>query len=115
MIEDDSCLVIKGFISKCKLFIGARTHATIAAYSTLVPTVVLGYSVKARGIAKDLFGTEEKYVLPVQKIQSGQELIEAFEWLNEHKEEIRERLSICIPEYKEKINRGVSCLEEVGE
>ena len=51
MIQDDNCMVIKGYISRCELFIGARTHATIAAYSTGVPTLVLGYSVKARGIA----------------------------------------------------------------
>lgn len=115
LIEDDNCMVIKGYISRCKLFIGARTHATIAAYSTLVPTIVLGYSIKARGIAKDLFGTEEKYVLPVQKIASGKELIESFLWLNMHKDEIREHLSKIMPEYKEKISTGMSYLEEFNE
>lgn len=34
----------KGYIAKTKFFIGARTHATIAAYSSQVPTMVLGYS-----------------------------------------------------------------------
>ena len=115
LIEDDNCMVIKGYISRCELFIGARTHATIAAYSTLVPTIVLGYSIKARGIAKDLFGTEEKYVLPVQKIVSGKDLIESFLWLNMHKDEIREHLSKMMPEYKDKISTGISYLEEFNE
>ncbi len=51
-----------------------RTHATIAAYSTGVPTLVVGYSVKARGIARDLFGTEDGYVLPVQQLKESDEL-----------------------------------------
>ena len=29
-------------ISKCRFFIGARTHAVISAYSTYVPTIALG-------------------------------------------------------------------------
>ncbi len=75
LIQDDNCMVLKGIISRCEVFIGARTHATIAAYSTCVPTLVMGYSVKSRGIAKDLFGTEENYVIPVQKLNSSRQLI----------------------------------------
>lgn len=66
--EDYNAMQLKSIISKCKMFIGARTHATIAAYSTCVPTLVIGYSVKAKGIAKDIFGTYENYVLPVQSL-----------------------------------------------
>ena len=64
IFPDMSCRKLKFIISRCRAFIGARTHATIAAYSSCVPTLVVGYSVKARGIARDLFGTEEGYVLP---------------------------------------------------
>lgn len=115
IIEDDNCMVLKGYISRCELFIGARTHATIAAYSTIVPTVVLGYSIKARGIARDLFGTEEKYVLPVQKIESSKSLIENFLWLDKNKAEIRRILSDIIPKYKRRIEKGVNCVEEIIE
>ena len=115
IIEDDNCMVLKGYISRCELFIGARTHATIAAYSTIVPTVVLGYSIKARGIARDLFGTEEKYVLPVQKIESSKSLIENFLWLDKNKAEIRRILSDIIPKYKRRIEEGVNCVEEIIE
>ena len=45
------CQEIKYIISKCDLLVAARTHASIAAYSTGVPTLVIGYSVKSRGIA----------------------------------------------------------------
>ena len=47
LVEDHTAPELKYIISHCRLFIGARTHATIAAYSSLVPTLVVGYSVKA--------------------------------------------------------------------
>lgn len=97
--EDMSCQKIKYVISKCRAFIGARTHATIAAYSSCVPTLVVGYSVKARGIAKDLFGMEEHYVLPVQKLSDPEELIRAFTWMMEREDEIRTSLQRRMPDY----------------
>ena len=100
--EDMSCQKIKYVISKCRAFIGARTHATIAAYSSMVPTLVVGYSVKARGIAKDLFGTWDHYVLPVQTLSNSEELIEAFEWMMEREDEIRGRLQGIMPDYCKK-------------
>lgn len=98
---DMSCQKIKYVISKCRAFIGARTHATIAAYSSGVPTLVVGYSVKARGIARDLFGTEEHYVLPVQTLSAPEELINAYEWMMSREGEIRARLSEIMPSYCE--------------
>jgi len=101
-IPDGSCEELKGIISKCRFFVGARTHATIAAYSTCVPTLVVGYSVKAKGIAKDLFGTEENYVLPVQSLKEKEDLKKAFLWLMKHEEEISEHLGQMMPAYIEK-------------
>jgi polysaccharide pyruvyl transferase WcaK-like protein len=99
LFEDMPCRQIKYIISKCRAFIGARTHATIAAYSSCVPTLVVGYSVKARGIARDLFGTEERYVLPVQTLSSPEELIAAYEWMMQNEREIRTRLQKIMPDY----------------
>ena len=99
LFPDMSCQNIKYVISKCRTFIGARTHATIAAYSSRVPTLVVGYSVKALGIARDIFGSEEKYVLPVQGLQDPEELIHAYECLMENEEMIRERLKEIMPDY----------------
>lgn len=102
LIDDCNCMEIKGYIARCRMFIGARTHATIAAYSSCVPTLVLGYSVKSRGIAKDLFGQSEHYVLPVQEMESAEELRDAFCWLMENENGIRKHLNSVIPEYTEK-------------
>lgn len=99
LIEDYNCMQLKGFISQCRLFIGARTHATIAAYSTCVPTLVLGYSIKSKGIAKDLFGTDENYVIPVQSLNVKQDLMNAFWWLWEHESEVKQHMNAIMPQY----------------
>lgn len=98
-IGDHNCMELKGFISRCRYFIGARTHATIAAYSTCVPTLVVGYSVKSIGIARDLFGTEHGYVIPVQQLQSKGKLREEFIWLQSQEAAVRQRLQQIMPEY----------------
>ncbi|WP_343018185.1 polysaccharide pyruvyl transferase family protein [Catenibacterium mitsuokai] len=92
LINDHNCMQQKFIISQCKRFVGARTHSTIAAYSTCVPTLVVGYSVKAKGIAKDLFGNIDNYVLPVQNIADSDQLTEKYKWLVEHEEEIKNKL-----------------------
>ena len=100
LIDDADCRVLKGFISRLRFFIGARTHATIAAYSSGVPTLVVGYSVKAKGIAKDLFGSWEHYVLPVQQLREPDDLTREFEWLRARENETRVRLSEILPQYR---------------
>ena len=102
LFPDMSCQQVKYVISKCRACSGARTHATIAAYSTCVPTLVVGYSVKARGIARDLFGTEDNYVLPVQSLQTSDALIEAYQWLMREETNIRGRLQAVMPPYCDK-------------
>ena len=101
-IGDGGCEELKGFIGRCRFFVGARTHATIAAYSMGVPTLVVGYSVKARGIARDLFGTEENYVLPVQSLEKKDDLTKGFRWLLSHEKEVREKLGEVMPGYKKR-------------
>lgn len=88
----------KGYISKTRFFIGARTHATIAAYSSGVPTAVLGYSVKSRGIAKDLFG-EELCVVNSRTLESAEPVIKAFNTLVEREHTIKEILKKKVPAY----------------
>ncbi|WP_214041488.1 polysaccharide pyruvyl transferase family protein [Methanoculleus sp.] len=46
----------KWIISRLALFAGARTHSTIAALSSGVPTLSFAYSIKAQGINRDIFG-----------------------------------------------------------
>ena len=91
---------IRYIISKCQLFIGARTHAVISAYSMCVPTLALGYSIKSRGIAKDL-GLDEKLVVNSKHFQKG-DLLRSFTYLMQQEADIRGHLQQVMPTYKQK-------------
>ena len=104
-LDDHNCEEIKYIISKCRFFIGARTHATIAAYSTYVPTLVVGYSIKSRGIAKDLFGTYDNYVVSVQDLKSEDDLVKSFRYVFKIEKEIKATLKKVMPSY---IKRALS-------
>jgi len=56
----------KWVISRCAVLIGARTHATIAALSTYVPTLSLAYSRKAIGLNQDVFGNQDYCLQPAE-------------------------------------------------
>lgn len=113
LIEDCNCMQLKGYIARCRFFIGARTHSTIAAYSSCVPTVVLGYSIKSRGIARDIFGTEINYVLRVQDMKDDQELKDAFVWLCNHEEQIKSHLQRFMPDYIKKAYLGKTLIGDL--
>ena len=57
--ESVNAMELKWLVSKCRALVAARTHATIAAFSTAVPTISIGYSRKALGINQDVFDTTE--------------------------------------------------------
>lgn len=58
---------LKYLISRCRFFMGARTHSTIAGFSMAVPTVSIAYSVKARGLNRDIFG-HERYIVSTKDL-----------------------------------------------
>ena len=113
LIPDCGCEELKGYIARCRFFVGARTHATIAASSTGVPTLTVGYSVKSKGIAKDLFGTYDRYVLPVQSLKDPQELANSFCWLQENEQKIRQTLQDVLPSYIQRIYDGVEAVRKL--
>ena len=99
LMEDCDCEKLKYVISQCKMFIGARTHATIAAYSSCIPTLVVGYSIKARGIAKDIFGSDENYVVSAQSLSEKDDLVKAYKWLSHNELSISNYLREKMPSY----------------
>lgn len=105
-----SCEQLKFIISKCRFFVGARTHSTIAAYSTMVPTLVLGYSIKSLGIARDLFGTEEGYVLPYTEISEKEDIFNAFENICKNENEIKKRYKEVLPDYVQTVRDAAATL-----
>ena len=113
LVEGDNAEQLKGVISQCRFMVAARTHASIAAYSTCVPTLVVGYSVKAKGIAKDIFGSYEDYVLPVQDLKTPNDLTDKFRWIMDHEDEIRTHLQEFMPGYIEKAWEAGEALKQI--
>ena len=101
------------FRSRCRFLIAARTHASIAGYSTGVPTLVVGYSVKAEGIAKDLFGDSTNYVVPISSLQTPGQLSQAFRWLCSHEKEIWQRYQEVLPSYISPLSQLSSIIREI--
>jgi polysaccharide pyruvyl transferase WcaK-like protein len=93
---------IRYVISKCKFFVGARTHSVISAYSMCVPAIALGYSIKARGIAKDI-GLPDKLVVDFSKDLQKSVLLDSFKYLEENECQVRTILEQNIPPYKKKL------------
>lgn len=113
LVEDHTAPELKHIISRCCFFVGARTHATIAAYSSCVPTLVVGYSVKARGIARDLFGTEDGYVLPVQDLKEPGELTNGFRKLWEEKVAVQKSLENTLPNYLSAARQALNAINKL--
>lgn len=91
---------IRYVISKCFVFIGARTHAVISAYATCVPSIALGYSIKSQGIAKDL-AMPMDMVVDSKKYHLG-DLMKAYVFVDKSVNEIRCKLQLAIPDYKKR-------------
>ena len=108
--ENLNCMQLKDIIAKCKQFIGCRTHSTIAAYSTCVPTLVVGYSVKARGIAKDIFGDYNDLLVDVREFKTDHDLLDMYLRFSERENELRTRLQTVMPEY---INRAYNARDAI--
>ena len=114
VIQDMPAHMLKYVISQCIFFVGARTHSTIAAYSSCVPTLVAGYSIKALGIASDLFETSEGYVVDVRNLKTPEELSDAFIHLFERREFEKKHLIEYMPIYLDKYKIGLKTIEDKG-
>lgn len=106
MVEDADAPTLKTIIHNCRFMVASRTHASIAGYSTGVPTLTIGYSVKSFGIASDLFGSAAHYVLPVTDIKDEEKLKNAFTWLTEHENNIRKHYDLKLGDYLSRLKKN---------
>lgn len=109
-VNDLGYLNIRYIISKCEMFIGGRTHSVISAYSTSVPTLALGYSIKARGIAKDL-GLNAQLLFDTKLIEDDKELLRRYQYLENNKQYIRQHLNSVLPQYIENAYKAKDAIE----
>lgn len=101
---------IRYAISECRFFLGTCTHAMISAYSTYVPSIALGYSLKSKGIAKDL-NMLDYTVLDYRNIKRNDEIVERFKQLQNTEAAIRRLLSEEIPGYIQKAYDAKQCID----
>lgn len=99
--EKYNYLQIRYIISKCYIFIGGRTHAVVSAYSTCVPAIALGYSIKSKGVAKDL-GMPEYTVVDSKMVTEKGKLKESFCQLCHDYQVVKDHLDNFIPSYRER-------------
>lgn len=107
MVADADAPTLKAIIHNCRFMIASRTHASIAGYSTGVPTLSIGYSVKSEGIASDIFGSAEHYVLPVNDMKDELMLKNAFVWLLEHEKDILTHYEVKLGSYISRLNNHI--------
>jgi colanic acid/amylovoran biosynthesis protein len=89
---------IKACIRQCDLFLGARMHANIAALSSHIPTLAIGYSHKTQGIMTQLGCAE--HVIPIDAM-SASLLDSSLSRLYAEREDVRSRLHQRVPEVRE--------------
>ncbi len=104
----------KYIISQCDLLMAARTHATIAGFSSAVPTISLAYSRKAHGINLDLFG-HERWVVDIRNVSAPDEVVQCLRRMGEELDPLSSHLSEKAPEIKRSALSGAEKLGEVLE
>lgn len=89
---------IKWVMNQLSVFAGARTHSTIAAISSGIPTLSFSYSIKSIGLNKDVFGHDE-FVIRPEEI-SPQRTVAVLSRLVNEEPEVRVQLQNRLPHIK---------------
>lgn len=89
---------MKWIISRAVCNIACRTHSTIASFSTGVPTVSLGYSIKSKGLNIQMYGHEDYLVY--QKNINPAAVCASVELMLNHLQEVKAHLAVKSQEIK---------------
>lgn len=88
---------MKWIISQAECNIACRTHSTIASFSTSVPTISLGYSIKSKGLNLQLYG-HEQYLVYKQDI-TPTSVVDAYKRIMKNNDKVRK----CLKERNQSI------------
>lgn len=99
----------KSFIASMDIFIGARMHATIAAFSSGVATIPTAYSRKFSGLFNNL-GYD--CVVDMQTLSTEQALALTLQYVNDYKKLIDKR-NISIQKIHSKSEKTIQIFEEI--
>jgi colanic acid/amylovoran biosynthesis protein len=110
---DFSASEYKGMLARCDLVIAERMHAGIAALSSGVPTALVAYSVKARGIMQEMVGADHslgKALIEATDFGTPQTILAQIEQVWESRDALTDALHISVPTAKALALDGLSGL-----
>jgi colanic acid/amylovoran biosynthesis protein len=96
----------KWLLGRCGAVVAARTHVTIAAFSQGVPTLSVAYSLKARGLNRDIFG-HERFCHAADALLDA-DLASTFAELDASADALRARLRAYKAEGRERLDAAVA-------
>lgn len=102
---DHTASEFKGLIGLCDLVIAERMHAAIAGLSSGVPTVAVGYSVKAEGIMADLNSMDDLkkgLLIPIEDFLNSTLAIQSISFAWENRQRIAKKIQEDLPSIKER-------------
>ena len=113
IVQDRPAGELKDLLARCRFVVAARTHATIAALSECVPTLAVGYSTKALGIARDIFGETDAPVIDIHSLRHEDDLSNRFMLMVAEENKIRRHLQDIMPAYRAKAFGSVQVLRKL--
>lgn len=108
----------KALIARSRFLIGERMHACIAALSSGVPLIAVGYSIKARGIMGDVFGEKaEEYglIVPVKTFVEPGKIAGMIASVEDNIGPIRSVLAAELPRVKARARDNFTRLATLGD
>lgn len=105
---------LKGMIGKCDFLVAERMHAAIAGLSQCVPTLVIGYSVKARGILEDVYPKElvNDYLISVTEMDK-RDLYATFEIAYAGAQKVQGHMRAVMPDIKKRSLNNFELIEKL--
>ena len=113
--EDLSAAEYKRLVSGCQMLIAERMHAAIAGLSTLVPTALVAYSLKARALAAMAYAgltpSPDRMVIPAEALSEPFTLTALLQELWQSRQEFRAVLQRNLPELQQLAQANFTHLE----
>lgn len=92
---------VKSYISEMDVFVGARMHSTIGAFSAGIPTIPFSYSRKFEGLYNSL---NYPYIIRGNEMNTEKAVEKTIEWISE-RDTLKKRVDISMRIINEKIDK----------
>jgi colanic acid/amylovoran biosynthesis protein len=113
LIDDASGFIqTKLYLRQCDIVIAARMHCAINAICESIPTILVSYSEKSKGIAKYVYGNDN-WVLPLDKLET--DLLDRINLMIEQRDQLHDYLQKKVEEIRdvEKYKVGINKLSRL--